>query len=261
MLKRTVRRDGRDYRVLGVRVDAVQIPEVIVTMREWIEARRDARYIAVTGMHGVTETRHDPGFRGVLDAADLVVPDGMPLVWMGRLKGHSLERRVYGPELLTEFCRATAPLGYRHFFYGGAPGVAASLAERTRSAFPGVRIAGVFSPPFRELEEREKEQVRLMVNRSAPDILWIGLSTPKQEKWMFENRAYLDVPVMVGVGAAFDLNTGRIRQAPAWMRENGLEWLYRFSMEPRRLWRRYLLRGPEFAWNVSLELIKLKHFD
>ena len=246
---------------MGVRVDAVQIPGVIETMKGWIEARREPRFIAVTGMHGVTEARHDPAFRRALNTADLVVPDGMPLVWMGRRHGHPLERRVYGPELMIEFCRATAPLGYRHFFYGGAPGVAATLAERMSSTFRGVRVAGILSPPFRDLHEREKESLRAGINRAAPDILWVGLSTPKQEKWMIENRAHLHVPVMVGVGAAFDLNTGRIRQAPQWMRENGLEWLYRFSRDPRRLWRRYLLRGPEFLWNVSLEITRLRRFD
>jgi len=246
---------------MGVRVDAVQIPGVIETMKGWIEERREPRFIAVTGMHGVTEARHDPAFRRALNTADLVVPDGMPLVWMGRRHGHPLERRVYGPELMIEFCRATAPRGYRHFFYGGAPGVAATLAERMSSTFRGVRVAGIFSPPFRDLHEREKESLRAWINRAAPDVLWVGLSTPKQEKWMVENRAHLDVPVMVGVGAAFDLNTGRIRQAPPWMRENGLEWLYRFSRDPRRLWRRYLLRGPEFLWNVSLEITRLRRFD
>jgi N-acetylglucosaminyldiphosphoundecaprenol N-acetyl-beta-D-mannosaminyltransferase len=257
-----VRRPGAgSFNVLGVRVDAVQIPGVIETMRAWIEARRQARFIAVTGMHGVTEARHDPDFRRVLRAADLVVPDGMPLVWMGRLRGHPLDRRVYGPELMIEFFKATAHLGYRHFFYGGAPGVAAMLAERMSASFKGVRVAGVYSPPYRDLDAREKETVRASITRSSPDVLWVGLSTPKQEKWMFENRDHLDVPVMVGVGAAFDLNTGRIRQAPPWVRENGLEWLYRFSREPRRLWRRYLVRGPEFLWNVSLELIRLRRFD
>ncbi|HYS78263.1 MAG TPA: WecB/TagA/CpsF family glycosyltransferase, partial [Candidatus Dormibacteraeota bacterium] len=137
------------FRVLGVRVHAVQIPEVIETMERWIAARGPARYIAVTGMHGVSEARKNPAFREVLGAADLVVPDGMPLVWIGKMRGHPLRRRVYGPELMLEFCSRTAGRGYRHYFYGAAPGVAAHLAETLRRRCPGLQVAGTFSPPFR----------------------------------------------------------------------------------------------------------------
>ena len=184
----------------------------------------------------------------------------MPLVWLGRLRGFPLKRRVYGPELMLEFCRATVRKGYRHFFYGGTPGVADELAAKLARQFPGLQVVGVFSPPFRPLTPDEDAQVARRIRDAQPDVLWVGLSTPKQERWMYEHRESVEAPVMVGVGAAFDLNTGRLRQAPRWMREHGLEWLWRLLMEPRRLWRRYLLGGAEFVWWVVLEFVGLKKF-
>jgi len=249
------------FKVLGVRVDAVQIPEVIARMEAWIRARNRPHTIAVTGMHGVTEAKRDPALRQVINAASLVVPDGMPLVWLGRLYGHRLKRRVYGPELMLAFCRQTQAKGYRHFFYGGAPGVAELLAAKLAKRFPRLIVAGTYSPPFWPLTAKEEVEVIGTVRAAAPDVLWVGMSTPKQERWMQQFREALGVPVMVGAGAAFDLNTGRVSQAPMWMREHGLEWLFRLLAEPRRLWRRYLLRGPEFVWNVALELLRMKKFE
>ena len=249
------------FRVLGVQVNAVQIPGAIERMLEWIAARDGSRYVAVTGMHGVTEARRDPGFRATLNQADMVVPDGMPLVWLGRVRGHRLRRRVYGPELMLEFCRTTASRGLRHYFYGGAPGVAQSLASQLAERFPGLVVAGSYTPPFRPLTPEEDAAVVAEINASQADIVWVGLSTPKQEKWMRDHQARLDVPVMVGVGAAFDIHSGRAKQAPVWMRENGLEWCYRLVQEPRRLWRRYILLGSVFVCNVSLELAGLRRFD
>jgi N-acetylglucosaminyldiphosphoundecaprenol N-acetyl-beta-D-mannosaminyltransferase len=248
-----------DFKVLGVRVDAVQIPEVVSVMERWIQERAAVHYIAVTGMHGVMEAQYNPGFRSVLKAADLVVPDGMPLVWLGRWHGHPLRRRVYGPELMETFCRTTGP-SYRHFFYGGGPNVAVRLAEVLKQRY-GVNAVGTYSPPFRPLTEEENEQVSRQIRMAAPDVVWVGLSTPKQERWMYEHCARLRAPVMVGVGAAFDFVAGRVKQAPAWMRENGLEWLFRLGLEPRRLWRRYLVSGSKFVWNVSMELLGLKNFQ
>jgi N-acetylglucosaminyldiphosphoundecaprenol N-acetyl-beta-D-mannosaminyltransferase len=241
------------FTVLSVRVNAVQIPEVVSRMEEWISERSGCHFIAVTGMHGITEAQHDGLFKGILNSADLVVPDGMPLVWLGRCHGHALARRVYGPELMQAFCSTTGPK-YRHFFYGGAPGVPDLLAgvmERTSA----ITVVGTFSPPFRTLAEKENEEILATIESAQPDVLWVGLSTPKQERWMYINRPRLRIPVVVGVGAAFDINTGRVRQAPAWMREHGLEWSFRLSQEPRRLWRRYLVYGSEFALRVAAELV------
>jgi len=247
------------YRVLGVRVDAVQIPDVIARMEEWITDRNGCHFIAVTGMHGVTEAQHDLQFKTILNSADLVVPDGMPLVWLGRHYGHGLQRRVYGPELMDTFCGTTGDQ-YRHFFYGGAPGVSVSIGSVMREKH-GITIVGNYSPPFRSLSPDEDEKIVSLINEAKPDVLWVGLSTPKQERWMYEHRAKLRVPVVVGVGAAFDLNSGRVRQAPSWMQEHGLEWLYRLRQEPRRLWRRYLLYGSEFLWRVMSELLLFRNPD
>ncbi|MCU1303515.1 MAG: glycosyl transferase, WecB/TagA/CpsF family [Candidatus Sulfotelmatobacter sp.] len=240
------------YRVLDVRVDAVQIPDAIQILESWIAEGSPARYVAVTGMHGVSVSRDDAEFGNILQNAGLVVADGMPLVWLGRLQGFShMKRRVYGPELMEAFCSQTGSK-YRHFFYGGAPGVADNLAQVEQERH-GIQIAGTYCPPFRELSDEEEREVRCLIEEARPDVLWVGLSTPKQERWMYEHRNTLHVPVMLGVGAAFDLNTGRLKQAPAWMREHGLEWLFRLCAEPRRLWQRYMVNGSRFLWAVCVE--------
>jgi len=249
------------FRVLGVRVDAVQIDDVVRRVQAWIQNRESGQYISVTGMHGVTEALHDQEFAKVLNASSLVVPDGMPLVWIGRHRGFPLARRVYGPELMETFCARTAHEGYRHFFYGGAPDVAERVADRLTARFPGLQIAGTFCPPFRALTQEEDSKIVDLIQLSHADVVWVGLSTPKQERWMFEHKDKLGVPVLIGVGAAFDFHAGCMKQAPEWMRENGLEWLFRLVQEPRRLWRRYLLNGSEFVFNVALQELRLRRFD
>jgi N-acetylglucosaminyldiphosphoundecaprenol N-acetyl-beta-D-mannosaminyltransferase len=249
---------GNSFAVLGVRVDAVQIPEVISRITGWVEERRTGNYIAVTGMHGVVEAQQNQEFHTILNEASLVVADGMPLIWIGRRYGFRLQRRVYGPELLETFCRDTGDR-YCHFFYGGPPGVAEKLGEVLKQRF-GIRVGGAYSPPFRRLNADEKCRLRELVVAAQPDVLWVGLSTPKQETWMAEYRDLLGVPVMIGVGAAFDFLTGRTSQAPRWMREHGLEWFFRLATEPRRLWRRYLIGGSRFVWNVALEMTRTKKY-
>ena len=250
-----------DFRVLGIRVSAIQIPQVVALMEQWIQRGEHGHYIAVTGMHGISEAQSNAEFGHILNDASLVVPDGMPLVWLGRLRGYGLKRRVYGPELMMEFCKATAHNGYRHFLYGGADGVPEQLAAALRSQCPDINIVGTYSPPFRPLKGDEQQRVLDLISSANADVVWVGLSTPKQERWMAEFRNRLRVPVMVGVGAAFDFHTGRQRQAPAWMRENGLEWLFRLGTEPRRLWRRYLVNGSTFVCNVCMELLNLRKFS
>jgi len=251
--------EAPSFRVLGVKVSAVQIPDAIQWMERWIAAEPVTHYVAVTGMHGVTEAQTDAGFKKILNQADLVVPDGMPLVWLSHRHGFHLKRRVYGPELMETFCRETG-VKYSHFFYGGADGVAEDLANQLRQR-SGIRVAGVYCPPFRPLTEQEQANVIAQIQDAKPDVLWVGLSTPKQERWMDAFKDRIRVPVLLGVGAAFDLNSGRLQQAPRWMRENGLEWLFRLLAEPKRLWRRYLVQGSKFAWLVSLELSGLRNFE
>jgi exopolysaccharide biosynthesis WecB/TagA/CpsF family protein len=250
------------FRVLGVQVDAVQIADVIAQMEEWIARREGCRYIAVTGMHGVTEAQHDSTFKEILNAAGMVVPDGYPLVWLGRRRGFpNILRRVYGPELMEVFCGQTMAKSYRHFFCGGAPGVAQDLARKFADSYPGLVVAGTYCPPFRESTAQEESQMLTAIEQARPDIVWVGLSTPKQERWMFKYRGQLNAPVLVGVGAAFDFHTGRVPQAPVWMREHGLEWLFRLAQEPRRLWHRYLVNGTEFVLMLFLESMRLKNFN
>jgi N-acetylglucosaminyldiphosphoundecaprenol N-acetyl-beta-D-mannosaminyltransferase len=246
--------DAASFQVLGVRVNAVRIPDIVEAIERWVGERSATNYIAVTGMHGVAISRNDPEFRGILNGAGLVIPDGMPLVWLGRLQGHrELKRRTPGAEVMEAFFQATGAK-YRHFFYGGVPGVADLLAKTERERH-GIRIAGTYCPPFRPLTQAEEQQVQSMIREAKPDILWVGLSTPKQERWMYEHRDNIRVPVMLGVGAAFDLNVGRLKRAPLWMQNSGLEWLFRLILEPRRLWRRYILDGSRFVWAVWLEHI------
>jgi len=247
------------FRVLGVRVNAIQIPQAISVMEKWIREGVGTRFVAVTGMHGVMEAQDNPQFKEILSQAGLVVPDGMPLVWVGRWRGFAMRRRVYGPELMDTFCKTTGSR-YRHFFYGGAPNVPELLASTLRQRYR-IQVAGTYSPPFRHLTAEEEQEIAAMIQAASPDVLWVGLSTPKQEKWMWAFHNRVNVPVMVGVGAAFDFATGRVKQAPAWMREHGLEWLFRLLSEPKRLWRRYLVYGSKFVWNVNLEILKLKKFN
>ncbi len=240
------------FRVLGVRVHAVQIPDIVRIVEQWIRKRGSTQYVAVTGMHGVSESQADPYFREILDAAGLVIPDGMPLVWVGRLEGHrGMKRRTTGSEFMEYFCRESGSK-YRHFFYGGAPGVAEELARAEQQRY-GIQVAGTYCPPFRPLTQEEELEVESVIREAAPDVLWVGLSTPKQEKWMYEHRDRIQVPVMFGVGAAFDMNSGRLKRAPPWMQEAGLEWFFRLLIEPRRLWRRYVINGSKFAWAVWVE--------
>src|SRR6267142_2132220 len=250
--------DHACFHVLGVRIDALQISDVVAQMEEWIHDRGGCHSIAATGMHGTVEAQHDPSFKEALDSTDLVVPDGMPLVWLGRRRGHHLPRRVYGPDLMLEFCEKTAGRGYRHFFYGGEPGVPERVAESLKRRFPTIEVCGTFSPPMRLLDPEEDKEIAALISRAAPDVLWVGLGTPKQERWMHKHRDQLHVPVLVSVGAAFDILSGRRNQAPRWMRERGLEWLFRLLQEPRRLWRRYLIYGAEFIAYLAADRLRRK---
>lgn len=256
----TLQRDKLpQYWTIGVRVHAVQMDQAVAEMRRLIEEVAGGKYVAVTGMHGLSEARKDPQFRDILNRASLVVPDGMPLVWLARFHQFPLRRRVCGAELMETFCRTTGAR-FRHYFYGGAPGVADDLAAKLVAQF-GIVVAGTYTPPFRPLLPREVAEVQQRVAKAEPHILWVGLSTPKQEHWMAEIGPQLEVPLMVGVGAAFDMNSARLTRAPQWMQNSGLEWLYRLMLEPGRLWKRYLVVIPEAAWAVALELLGLRKFD
>jgi len=246
--------------VLGVGVSAITMGDALTAIDRWI-ATGARHYVCVTGVHGVMESQSDPALREIHNHAGLVTPDGMPLVWVSRFRGHGQVERVYGPDLLLACCRESVSKGYRHFFYGGAPGVPERLAARLEERFPGLVVAGTWSPPFGELTPLEEEATIERINSSDSDIVWVGLSTPKQERWMAGQVGRLDAPVLIGVGAAFDFHAGLKRQAPRWMQRSGLEWLFRLGAEPARLWRRYLINNPRFVWRLLLQSAGIVRYD
>jgi N-acetylglucosaminyldiphosphoundecaprenol N-acetyl-beta-D-mannosaminyltransferase len=190
----------------------------------------------------------------------LCTPDGMPMVWLGHWAGKIELRRVYGPDLMLRLCEESCREGLRHFFYGGAQGAAAELAVKLKERFPTLVVAGTYEPPFRTLNEAEERELIGKVRAARPDFFWVGLSTPKQDKFMAEYSSKLDAVVMLGVGAAFDFHSGRIRQAPVWMQRLGMEWFFRLCMEPRRLWKRYLKQNPRFVYHVLRQKLGLEKF-
>lgn len=245
--------------VLGIGIHAVNLDSAEAIIAATIDARTPS-YVTVTGVHGVSIAHEDPGFHRILYNARLCTPDGMPLVWMGRLQGYREIGRVYGPDLMLRLCDHGRARGWRHFFLGGKPGVADELARRLADRFPGLEVAGCFSPPFRSLSAAEIEHLCLSLRASHPHVLWIGLSTPKQERFMAAHLGKFPVPLMIGVGAAFDIHAGLLPQAPRWMRHAGLEWFFRLCVEPRRLWRRYLRNNPLFLARAFLQLTGLRRY-
>ena len=222
-------------------------------------ARRERGYVCAVAVHAVTVAQRDPEMRTALLGSTLTVPDGMPLVWAVNLLGENLPHRVYGPELMRRYTRRCADKGHRIWLYGGRDqGSLAQLALNLRRDFPGLRIVGGYSPPFRDLEPDEEDEVVELINRDRPDVLWVGTGVPRQEKWMARMRDRLEVPVMCAVGAAFDFHAGRISQAPPWMQDRGLEWTYRIAQEPRRLLPRYLYYNPAFLRRFSRQLLSEK---
>jgi N-acetylglucosaminyldiphosphoundecaprenol N-acetyl-beta-D-mannosaminyltransferase len=246
--------------VLGVSVSAINMEQALDVIDDWITAGI-RRYVCVTGVHGVMESRRDPRLQEIHNRAGLVTPDGMPLVWWSKACGWRHTSRVYGPDLMLGCCERSMATGYRHFFYGGDAGVGDLLARRLNKRFPGLMIAGTYTPPFRPLTPQEDEAVVRRINDAGADIVWVGLSTPKQEYWMAEHVGRLDAPVLIGVGAAFDFHAGLKRQAPVWMQHSGLEWAFRLAAEPRRLWRRYLRNNPAFVWLALQHAWRSRHGD
>lgn len=241
------------YPVIDVRISALTFELAIAMIDGWV-ARRERHYVNVCTTHTVLECHDAPELAAIVNGAGMATPDGMPLVWLGRLRGHRVER-VYGPDVLLAVCERGQALGYRHFFYGGAEGVASALAERLQAKFPAMQVAGVYTPPFRALTPAEERETAELINGSGADIVWVGLGTPKQDYFVARFRPLLDAPVLIAVGAAFDFHTGRVRQAPAWMQRSGLEWLFRLTQDPRRLWRRYVLGNPRFVALVVRQLL------
>lgn len=245
--------------VLGVGVHAVDLPRAVeVVESALLEGQRG--YVCVTGVHGVMEAQRDSAFREILSEALLVVPDGMPTVWVGRVQGLEISR-VFGPDLMRELCRSSVGKNFTHFLCGGKPGVAQELQRNLEQWFPGIRIVGTVTPPFRPYSAGELADLESLVAELQPDIIWVGLSTPKQERFMSEFISRIAGGVMIGVGAAFDIHTGRLKDAPDWVKNAGLQWLHRLVQEPSRLWKRYLINNSQFLWKISLQVSGLSRYQ
>jgi N-acetylglucosaminyldiphosphoundecaprenol N-acetyl-beta-D-mannosaminyltransferase len=225
-------------------------------------AERDERgYVAFLAVHGIMEAYRDAALRGIFNRASLCNPDGMPLTWIGRLQGFQNIGRVYGPDLMLRVCERSQDRPFRHFLFGGKPGVAGKLREKLQAQFPGIQIAGIYTPPLRPLTEEDWRDLIARLEVARPHFFWVGISTPKQEKFMAEAvERKLPCNVLLGVGAAFDFHSGCVRQAPRWMMRAGLEWFFRLTQEPRRLWRRYLILNPWFVWLFLLQRTGLRSF-
>ena len=237
--------------IVSVGISKTSYSEVVELCHAWAAERKQsahatARYVCVTSVHGIILAHDHPDLAVIFNQADIATPDGMPVVWALRGFGCPRQQRVYGPTLMLEICKKAEASGHRIFLYGGREETLPLAIGALRHRFPRLQIAGAYAPPFRPLTEAEDRDVQSRIRESDADMVFTGISTPKQEKWMYEHRHAFPGLTLIGVGAAFDFLAGCTRQAPRWMQQNGLEWLFRLSVEPARLWKRYLLVTPRF---------------
>lgn len=237
-------------RVLGVPVNTINMVQAIEAILSWISVGTP-HYICVRDVHGVMRAQEDPALLEIHDHAGMVTPDGMPLVWLSKLRGYKTASRVCGADLVGALCAASPAAGVRHYFYGGKPGVAERMAAALKRIVPELEVAGTGTPPFGIMSASEDEAAIAEINVTHPHVVWVGLSTPKQEYWMRDHVGRIPGATLIGVGAAFDFYAGDVQRAPEWMHHRGLEWLHRLFSEPRRLWRRYLVMAPKFVFMVG----------
>jgi N-acetylglucosaminyldiphosphoundecaprenol N-acetyl-beta-D-mannosaminyltransferase len=245
--------------VLGVGISAINLNQALEIIINWIN-NKEKYYVCITPAHGIMECQRDNVLLRIFNGSGLTTPDGMSIVWILNLLGYRNVNRVYGPDLMESLCEYTSEKQQiRHFLYGGAEGVPEQLSERLSIIHPSLNIVGTYSPPFRPLTEDEDEQVISRINSTSPDIVWVGISTPKQERWMADHIDKLNASVLIGVGAAFDFLSGTKKQAPKWIQKSGLEWLFRLISEPKRLWRRYF-EYPLFVVLVIAQMMGIREF-
>jgi N-acetylglucosaminyldiphosphoundecaprenol N-acetyl-beta-D-mannosaminyltransferase len=248
-----------EVRILGSRVHLVSVQQAVDRMEQWISAGNGhCNRMISTGFHGLLEASRNPVLRDALNSAELWTPDGIAPVWLARLYGHRNVQRAPGADIMREFFVRANQRGYSSYFYGETEATLQALQTRLRRQFPGHRIVGAFSPPFRKLSPEEDEAVIERINAARPDVLWVGLGMPKQEHWIYERMHRLKVPVASGVGACFSFFAGTVRRCPDWVGRIGFEWAYRFLQEPKKLWRRDLIDGPRFLLQLGLDLAGLR---
>lgn len=245
--------------VLGVDVDAIDMEGALGHVAALLQSSRKS-YVCVAGVHGVMEAQRNPQLLEVYSGSEMTIPDGMPLAWVGRMQGHIAMQRVTGPDLMLEVFRRKEFAQATHFLYGGGEGIAEELRDKMKEQFPWVKIVGTCTPPFRMLSASEEEQFIKTIATLKPDVIWIGISCPKQEIFMARYLPELETKLMFGVGAAFDYHTGRIRDCADWVKRAGLQWLHRLLQDPRRLWRRYLRNNPAFLWQITLQMLKVRRY-
>lgn len=239
--------------VIGAPIDAIGWISALDLVARWAGARQ-ARYVCFCNAHSVVTARGDATLAGAIAAADLALPDGMPVAWMMRRAGFGHQPRINGPDFMYKCCALAERLGTAVYFYGSTPATLQALQRRLASAFPGLKVAGAEAPPFRAASAGEDEETIARINASGAGLVFVGLGCPKQELWMAARRPRIRA-VMAGVGAAFDYHAGTLPRAPQWMQKRGLEWLHRLGSEPRRLWRRYLVTNTLFAFGALRQLL------
>jgi len=237
--------------ILGTKISIVNMRSVLKELENEIKAKQSqAQMVCVPNVHSVIIATKDQEFRKILNSAPMAVPDGMPLVWVSRFLGKRIPERVSGPDILYAFSKIAAKKGYSFFFMGAAAGTADKMAKELKREHPFLKVVGTYSPPYGKFSREENRRIIEMVNKAKPDVLWVAMTAPKQEKWIWMNKMALKIPVAVGVGAAFDFLSGNVRRAPVWIQKAGLEWLWRLIQEPKRLWKRYLVDDMKFFWLV-----------
>ena len=247
--------------IVGLPVHMMNIPEVVSVMTDWACVDRGrCHWIVVADMHAVIEAHRDVEFRRMLNHADLIVPDGIGLVRVAQLKGASLRARVAGTDLMKAFFSHTREMRLSHYFMGDTEQTLGLLQRNLHRSYPGIEIAGACSPPFRALTELDNDILIDQINYANPDVLWVGLGLPKQERWIFTHRHRLNVPLVLGVGAAFKFLAGTVKRVPDRMGNLGFEWLWRFAHEPRHLWRRIMIEAPQFVGLAALDITGLRRF-
>lgn len=248
-----MRRPRGGTRLLNTHIDAITWPDALALIGQWAHERKSS-YVCISNVHVLMSAAADEDFRRVINEADLATPDGMPLAWSLRARGFARQERINGPDLMWKYCERAAANGSRIYLYGSTPLTLQRLSARLRKAFPALKIAGIYSPPFRALTPEEDAKIVADINRSGAGVVFVGLGCPKQELWMAAHRGAIDA-VMIGVGAAFDYHAGTLRRAPLWMQRRGLEWLHRLASDPRRLWRRYVVTNTLFVLRVGVPLV------